>query len=97
MSSVWEKVRDREKRRLEIQKRYEDIEVAEPTRVVLGPDPDRPRADWWYVYMMKKRLEWPKCEDRETVIGLFRSLWPRFAHRAEEFYDAAVALMAREG
>ncbi len=47
--------------------------------------------DAWYVCQMKKRLERPKCEDRETVIDIFQHLWPRLMDRAEEFYDTAVA------
>lgn len=91
MSSLWDDVRDKERRRLEAQQRLDGVEVPDETRVVLGPDPGRPKPNWWYVYMMKKRLEWPKCEDRETVIALFRSLWPAVGRHASEYYDTAAA------
>lgn len=54
-------------------------------------DPHRPAPNWWHVYMMKKRLEWPKCEDRDTVIRIFKALWPKVAVDAEAFYDTAEA------
>jgi len=63
------------------------------------PDPSRPMPDEWYVKMMIKRLVWPKCEDRETVLALFRGYWPdpRISSRAEEFYDRAEAIIAERG
>ncbi len=63
----------------------------DPVTEGLKLDPNRLMPDWWYVYQIKKRLEWPKCEDRETVIDVFQRLWPRLRHRAEEYYDTAAA------
>ena len=56
---------------------------------------DRPKEASWYIKMMVARLLWPKCEDRETVIKLFKIQWPdhRIADRAEEFYDEAVKII----
>ena len=54
--------------------------------------PDKLQPDEWYIKMMIKRLRMPKCEERDQVIALFRTLWPnpKVSNRAEEFYDRAL-------
>jgi len=61
------------------------------------PDPNRPRPDEWYIKMIVKRLKWPKCENRETVILIFRQFWPRLSNRADEFYDRAITFLEEGG
>jgi len=70
--------------------------VDEKPRYV-GLDVDRSMPDVWYVRMMLKRLMWDKCEDRETVISIFKVFWPNLALRAEEFYELALTVLENRG
>ena len=76
---------------------YDEEKEETPEIPLLGRDPERPKPDSWYIKMMMKRLLWPKCEDRETVIGIFKKFWPVIADRAEEFHDEAVKIIQAQG
>ena len=76
---------------------YDEERENPPQKSLLGLDPERPKPDAWYIKMMMNRLLWPKCEDRETVIRLFKQYWPVIADRAEEFHDEAVKIIQAQG
>ncbi len=91
MSSLYEREKEWHKKQAEASRKSSGIITPDPVTEGLKLDPNRLMPDWWYVYQIKKRLEWSKCEDRETVIDVFQRLWPRLRHRAEEYYDTAAA------
>lgn len=52
---------------------------------------NEPKQDDWYIRQIIKRLKWPKCEEREAFIQIFKNLFPRLDHRANELYDKALS------
>ena len=91
LASLFDKEKERLRAEAEAEGGVEQTKLPLRGVSVVDAKYDQPRQNWWYVYQMKLRFEWPKCEGRKTVIKIFQELWPSLAAKAEAFYDTAEA------